>query len=159
MPGRRQVLILTYADILLIAPLGINFAHILITVQTFSFRKIHLNVSSGKCQPLFRGLNILRDNISCKLREVTNQTCAKFNGGLQLIPLKLEQWSTVTSFIIVMPLFWHWLNVFLFVKWHWFSLQIKSMKLIGVMKLSQYLFGMKMVGFLYVDTVDYQSNH
>ena len=34
--------------ILLIGPLGTNFSEILIKIYTFSFKKMHLNMSSGK---------------------------------------------------------------------------------------------------------------
>ena len=61
-PGRRQAIIWTNAGILLIGPLGTNFNEILIGIQTFSFKKMHLNVSSAKWRPCCLGLNVL---ISC----------------------------------------------------------------------------------------------
>ena len=48
-PGRRQAIIWTNAGILLIGPLGTNFSEILIEIQTFSFKKICLKMSSVKC--------------------------------------------------------------------------------------------------------------
>ena len=45
-PGRRQAIIWTNAGILLIRPLGTNFSEILIKIYTFSFKKIHLKMSS-----------------------------------------------------------------------------------------------------------------
>ena len=45
-PGRRQAIIWTNAGILLIRPLETNFSEILIGVQTFSFRKMELKMSS-----------------------------------------------------------------------------------------------------------------
>ena len=39
---RRQAIILTNAEILSIGPLGTNFSEILIRIQTFSFKKMHL---------------------------------------------------------------------------------------------------------------------
>ena len=53
-PGRRQAIIWTAAGILLIGPLGTNFSEILIGIQTFSFKKIHLKMSSAKWRPLYR---------------------------------------------------------------------------------------------------------
>ena len=47
-PERRQAIIWTNAGILLIGPLGTNFSEILIEIQTFSFKKIHLKMSSAK---------------------------------------------------------------------------------------------------------------
>ena len=47
-PGRRQTIIWTIAGILLIGPLGTNCSEILIWIQTFSFKKMHLKMSSVK---------------------------------------------------------------------------------------------------------------
>ena len=46
-PGRRQAIIWTNAGILLIGPLGTNFSEILIEIHIFSFRKMHLKMSSA----------------------------------------------------------------------------------------------------------------
>ena len=59
-PGRRQAIIWTNAGILLIGPFGTNFSEILIGIQTFSFKKIHLKMSSAKWRPFCLGLNVLR---------------------------------------------------------------------------------------------------
>ena len=59
-PGRRQAIIWTNAGILLIGPLGTNFIEILIGIQTFSFKKMHLKMSSAKWRPFGLGLNVLR---------------------------------------------------------------------------------------------------
>ena len=58
-PGRRQAIIWTNAGILLIGPLGTNFIKILIGIQTFSFKKMHLKMSSAKWRPFCLGLNVL----------------------------------------------------------------------------------------------------
>ena len=50
-PGRRQAIIWTIAGILLIGPLGTNISEILIGIQTFSFKKMHLKMSSAKWRP------------------------------------------------------------------------------------------------------------
>ena len=47
-PGRRQAIIWTNAGILLIGPWGTNFSEILVGIQTFSFKKIHLKMLSAK---------------------------------------------------------------------------------------------------------------
>ena len=54
-PGRRQAIIWTNAGILLIRPLGTNFSQILSEIHAFSFKNIHLNISSGKWQPFCLG--------------------------------------------------------------------------------------------------------
>ena len=50
-PGLRQAIIWTNAGILSIGPLGTNFSEIIIKIHTFSFKKLHLKVSSGKWRP------------------------------------------------------------------------------------------------------------
>ena len=58
-PGRRQTIIWTTDGIVLIGPLGTNFSEIVIGIQTFSFKKIHMKMSSAKWRPLCPGLNVL----------------------------------------------------------------------------------------------------
>ena len=60
-PGRRQANIWTNAGILLMRPLETNFSEILIEIDAFSVKKIHLKMSSGKLRPFCLGLNELRD--------------------------------------------------------------------------------------------------
>ena len=45
-PGRCQTIFWTNAGIFLIVPLGTNFSEILIGIQTFSFKKMHLKMSA-----------------------------------------------------------------------------------------------------------------
>ena len=47
-PGWRQAIIWTNTGILLIWPWGTSFSEILIGIHTFSFKKIHLKMSSAK---------------------------------------------------------------------------------------------------------------
>ena len=58
-PGWRQAIIWTNDGQLLIGPLRTNFSEILIEILTFSYKKMHLNVSSGKWWPFCLGLNEL----------------------------------------------------------------------------------------------------
>ena len=58
-PNRRQTIILTNAGILLIELLGTNSNENLIEIHTFSIKKMHLKMSSGKWRPFFLGLNVL----------------------------------------------------------------------------------------------------
>ena len=58
-PGRRQAIIWTNAGILLIRTLGTNFSEILNEIHAFSFKKMHLKMSSAKLRPLCLGLNVL----------------------------------------------------------------------------------------------------
>ena len=59
-PGRRQAIIWNNAGILLVGPLGTNFTEILIEAHTFSFKKMHLEMSSWKWRPFCLGLNVLK---------------------------------------------------------------------------------------------------
>ena len=58
-PGRRQAIIWNNAVISLIGPFGTNLSEILIGIQTFSFKKLHLKTSSAKWRLFCLGLNEL----------------------------------------------------------------------------------------------------
>ena len=58
-PGRRQAIIWTNAAILLIGTIGTNFSEILIEIHQFSFKKMHLKMSSGKQRSFCLSLNVL----------------------------------------------------------------------------------------------------
>ena len=59
-PERRQALIWTNAGILLIRTLGTNFSEVLGEIHSFSFKKMHLKMSSATWRPFCLGLNVLR---------------------------------------------------------------------------------------------------
>ena len=59
-PDRRQAIIWINARILLIVPLGTNFSEIVFEIYTFSFKEMHLNVSSGKWRPSCLCINVLK---------------------------------------------------------------------------------------------------
>ena len=63
-PERRQAIIWTNAEILLIGPLGTTFSEILIEIQTFSLKKIRLKMSSAKCCSFRLGLNELINHLT-----------------------------------------------------------------------------------------------
>ena len=54
-----QAIIWTNAGVLLNGPLGTNFIEILIGIQIFSLKKMHLKMSSAKWRPFCLGLNVL----------------------------------------------------------------------------------------------------
>ena len=58
-PSRRRATIWTNAGILLIRPLGTNFSEILFEIHTFSFKKMHLKMSSAKRRSFCLGLDVL----------------------------------------------------------------------------------------------------
>ena len=71
-PGRRQAIIWTSAEILLIGPLGSNFSEILIEILTFSFKKMCLKVLSAKWRPFCLGLNVLTQGLKLTLISRSN---------------------------------------------------------------------------------------
>ena len=62
-PGRRQAIIWNNAG-LYIEPLGTNFNEISIGIQRFSFKKMHLNMSSAKWRPFCLSLNVLSNCVT-----------------------------------------------------------------------------------------------
>ena len=63
-PGQCQAIIWTSDGILLIWPLGTKFSEIFIAINIFSFKKMHLNMSSAKCRPYCLSLNVLTPSSS-----------------------------------------------------------------------------------------------
>ena len=55
----HQAITWTIAEILLIRLLGTNFSELLIRINSFLFKKMHLKMSSGKCCPFCPSLNVL----------------------------------------------------------------------------------------------------
>ena len=80
-PGRRQAIIWTNAGILLTAPLGTNFIETLIRIQTFSFKKIHLKMTSAKWRPFC--IHFVLIMVSCCILAVCR--CCGYNPG---VPIK-----------------------------------------------------------------------
>ena len=59
-PGRRQAIIWTNEVIFLIRTFQTHFSDIVSEIHTFSFKKTHFKMSSGKCRPSCLGLNVFR---------------------------------------------------------------------------------------------------
>ena len=80
-PGRRQAIIWTNAGISLTGPLWTNSSEILIGIQTFSFKKMHLKMSSAKWRAFCLGLNDCLPKVNQHLNgtENHNQRHAKWN--------------------------------------------------------------------------------
>ena len=79
LPGRCQAIIWTSVGILLIGPLGTNFSEMLIEIPTFSFKKIHLKMLSGKWRPFCLGLNVLKRK--CNTKNVCKMVAILFRLG------------------------------------------------------------------------------
>ena len=95
LPGRRQAIIWTNAGILLIGPLKANFSDILIEIQTFSFKKMHLKMSPGKWRPFCLGLNVLRSVhlLSCCSSNQHHQ--CKYNDSKPFIVNQISKWMSM----------------------------------------------------------------
>ena len=74
-PGRHQAVIETNAGILLIGPLGTNLSELLIGIKTFSFKKMHLKMSSAKWRLFCLGLSVLNSNQSPLLTILSLLNC------------------------------------------------------------------------------------
>ena len=81
-PGRRQTIIWTNDGLLLIGPSGTNFNEILIGIQTFSFKKMHLKISSAKWRSIWLGLNVLSDIYTVKTSVVNERQNKHFYNTL-----------------------------------------------------------------------------
>ena len=74
-PDWHQAIIWTNTGILLIGPLGTNFSEILVEIHAFSFKKMHLKMSSGKWRPFCLGLNVLYEIFFAKLDKFCHFFC------------------------------------------------------------------------------------
>ena len=96
-PGRRQAIIWTNAEILLIGPLGINLSEILGEIHTFSFKKMRLKRSSGKWRPFYLGLNVL-NTLMATFMESPIQHCI----GVDLIGIYLyRRWGRLRNGVVL----------------------------------------------------------
>ena len=81
-PGRRQDIIRTNAAVLLIWTVGTNFSEILSEIHIFSFKKMHLKMSSAKWWQFCLGLKVLMLNVwgrSCPVRLQIDQSHKSHN--------------------------------------------------------------------------------
>ena len=107
-PGRRQAIIRTNAEILLIGPLGTKFSEIVIEIYTFSFKKTHLKISSGKWRPFCFSLNVLyvRSNlqVACRWRHsqlfAVGQEKCRCGAWRPLVRRQAITWSNVDRLIV-----------------------------------------------------------
>ena len=98
-PGRRQAIIWTNAGKLLFGPPGTNFSEILIEIHIFSFKKMHLKMSSAKWCPFCLGLNVLRchslQNVfpwSILMSEASRKTWKRLTYSWVSLALILKSW-------------------------------------------------------------------
>ena len=85
-PDRRQAIIWTNVGMLSIGPLGTKLSEILIAIHLFSFKKMHLKMSSGKWRPCCLGLKVFYGMPLSDMNNVANSwqgTAAPCNFVLQ----------------------------------------------------------------------------
>ena len=112
-PCRRQAIIWTNVEILLIGPLGTNFSEILIEIHTFSFNKMHWKMSSGKCRPFCLAFNVLNQCSaaavfvdSIKERRVSFILWTLYDLWKNIINTKYATWFHVTETVILNDVIW-----------------------------------------------------
>ena len=100
-PGRCEAIIKTNVGILLIGPWGKIFSEILIGIQTFPFKKMHLKMWSVKWRPLRLGLNVLRGPVlSCRCQKMmTNGLHGTMYVYLLKNPIRLYH-STINTYAV-----------------------------------------------------------
>ena len=93
-PGRRQSIIWTNDGILLIGALGTNFSEILIEIQTSSFGKNRLRVSSAKWRPFCLGLNELTRQHASHVRHAL----VTLSNQISVICVKCNAFSIILAY-------------------------------------------------------------
>ena len=106
-PRRRHVIIWTNAGILLILTLRIKFSESLSGIHTFSFKKMHLKMSSAKSRPFCLGFNVLRWMVMRKAPRYATGACHKgvlisradYITGSRLAPFVKISWSPFSTLL------------------------------------------------------------
>ena len=118
--GQRRAIIWSNAGIVLIGPLGTNFSEISIEIHTFSFKKMHLKMSSTKWRSCCPGLYVLRgfsaawshnalqnthDAVRVRSHLIyicTNQSCHQIDKVAFFLKMSLQlesvKWQLILSF-------------------------------------------------------------
>ena len=106
-PVRRQVIIWINAAILSIRPQWTYFSETLFKIRKFSFKKMHLNMSSAKWRPFCLGLNVLphwgRDGVDA----ITQTTFSSAFFCEKMFEFRLKfHWSLCLR--VPLTIFQHW---------------------------------------------------
>ena len=124
-PDQRQAIIWTNAGILLIWPLGTNFSEIQIGIQTFSFKKIHLKMSSAKWRQfvsasmsqqalddvmLTKPPLTIHIDCHCVSKKLSAYSCHTYN-----------QYSTYLLNTTARPVYWRRYDIYIYIVREWES--------------------------------------
>ena len=124
-PGQRQAIIWTNDGIFLIGPLRTNFIENLIGIQTFSFKKMHLKMSSAKWRPFCLGLNVLISLLVKEdlLTEILTGLCPSFQlirshiwkmlSTIMNCNMKISEVALVGSNVTEFSIQWIWSNAYI----------------------------------------------
>ena len=96
LPGWHQAIIWTNDGILLTGTLGTNLSEILSEIHTFSFKKMHLKMTSAKWRPFCLGLNVLNVILYQCISEVLAPNSARRSAGT-ILTTKLNIFLPVLS--------------------------------------------------------------
>ena len=99
LPGRRQAITWTNAAIFLIRPLGTNFSEILIGNRTFSFKELHLKISSVKWRPFCLCLNVITGLTVIYNRPWSSQMRTPWSMNLESYTGEWFSWSLLIIYI------------------------------------------------------------
>ena len=100
-PGRHQAIILTSTGMVLIDPLGTNFSGILLGIQTFYFRKMHLKMSYAKKCPLCLCLNVFKPCSFHLSKRVCVIHCCFFSNDCTMLTTRVMSWYIFTMDIFM----------------------------------------------------------
>ena len=95
LPSQRQAIIWTNDGILLTRHLATNFSEILIEIHTFSFKKMHLKMSSGEWWPFCLSLNVLMAARSLIFWTKINWTSSEFKACISNY-IYIKWWIVIT---------------------------------------------------------------
>ena len=98
-PGQCQAIIWTNALILLIWSLGTNFSEILIKIFAFSFKKKHLQISSGIWWPFCLALNVLIEFTAKLMLMKQSYTSFELTDWFLPIWLKIHSYCIIPSIL------------------------------------------------------------
>ena len=88
-PGRRQAIIWTNDEILLIRTFRTHFSEIVSEIYTSSLNKMHFKMSSGKWRPSCLSLNVLNNNWDYGITQVV------WLWHCNNMPLHWEEWDKI----------------------------------------------------------------
>ena len=91
-PGRRQAIIWTNVRLLILGTLGTRFSRILIEIDTFLFKKIHLKMSPGKWRPFYLGLNVLMKGRRVNSTRMSQANASKFYCTIECRYNTVQKW-------------------------------------------------------------------